>query len=137
MKNQSVHRIFVIGSVLMWIIFLTSCQPNNDSPSILSNLFSLPQEAKDAVIKKEQDACKKAGGECKDFKITWSYPLESTSADKANGVEEMWCVKVAYLSRSSGKWYDGSNNASTGGQIWLKAQGIWNISEMPFCERQK
>jgi hypothetical protein len=61
-----------------------------------------PQGAKDAIRQKVENIHDCGSRvECKDFNITCSHPLEITHADKANGVEEKWCIKIDFIGRTS------------------------------------
>ncbi len=76
--------------VLLLAMFIIACQ-------------GAPQAVLDAAISEAQTSCisftRDANG-CRDFKAARSAERGLTNADKANGMESAWCVRVTYLTKS-------------------------------------
>jgi hypothetical protein len=68
------------------------------------------------------------GVECKDFRASQAEKLELSPADKANDIQEKWCINLAFVWRAgSGDWEDHDWQylvVKLGGR-WEAERGCW------------
>lgn len=71
--------------------------------------------------------------EVANIQVTKSHPVELTATDRANGIEEIWCIAVTLLV-NRGIWeHDDRWKWEEQEQTWLakKQDGQWIVE---FCE---
>jgi hypothetical protein len=114
-----------------------ACFLMNGCNSSLFNIGSspLPQEANNAALNSVKDLspCKK-DGECKNFKVCRAliggeptYRESLSDADRENGVQERWVVRVGYIYRSkeSSEWTDKLSILTC-----ERKNGAWNVVDI-------
>lgn len=91
-----------------------------------------PQEAIDLAIQAATDKCALLpGDECKEFNLACSEQIELTEGQKANNVEDNWCLAISYQKRSptiSSDWKDGEINLSVENH-----GGSWEQGDFCIC----
>jgi len=61
---------------------------------------------------------------CKESKLLDSFKMTLSDADKANGIQEKWCIGTSYIGQNGGTWYDFKTDWP-----WVKIDGNWNIDQ--------
>lgn len=86
---------YVVLTIMSFIFLITSCQQT-------------PKEVTDFAIKALQERSCFDITSCRDFKINEVIiKKELTNADKANRIENKWCIGLSYLKRNSDDtWYE-------------------------------
>jgi hypothetical protein len=85
----------------------------------------VPKDLTLVAIAAAQNNCSRGRVECKDYKIQpdGSGARELTAADRANGIEDRWCVTVSSLRRYAGQpWADLEY-----GKRYTKHSGAWQL----------
>jgi formylglycine-generating enzyme required for sulfatase activity len=82
---------------------------------------------------------KLCGSGCDNLEITVFNSLDTTDADRANGIAAKWCAEVELIAKNDdGLWTDKRlyyEIAQTGGQITLLDDTFWNpaLGQTPTC----
>lgn len=105
--------------LIILAILLAGCggQEEGNEAEIAQDVeAATPQEAVDLAIEIAADECETLPGDsCQEFKLTCSEKLELAEADKANNVEEKWCLAIGYQKHSptlGPDWKDQEGNFS-------------------------
>ena len=94
---------------------------NGDSAS--SPAVTVPKDLVPVALASAQSWCGTKGFTCKDYKISTEGTSHSqlTSADRANGYEDKWCVSISFVLKvASQPWQD---HTYTG--IYTEHSGAW------------
>ena len=127
MYQEKLHQ--TVGLAL-FVLFLVGCGMFGAITS------GIPTEAKNLALNTAKDKCVLfKGDQCQDYSIGCSEEKEITNADKANNVEERWCVTVEYLRSSPalgpGDWKDRKDPylLVKRDSIWEATHGVCTCSE--------
>ena len=117
MYQKKLHQIVGVAFI---VLFLVGCGMFGAGIS-----SGVPAEAKEKALSIAKDSCVLfVGDRCQDYSIGCSEEKEITNADKANNIEERWCLTVEYLRSSpalgSGDWRDIKDP-----YLLVKRNGIW------------
>lgn len=88
-----------------------------------------PKEAIDAVLS-EIEECK-GKRECRDFKLICSSRIDLTTAEKANEMQDKWCIRYQLIYRSKEE-KDAAWSDSVKAYFISHQSGIWEVSREYF-----
>ncbi|MGH9844724.1 MAG: hypothetical protein ACREEM_38900 [Blastocatellia bacterium] len=117
-RNHFQKRNLMLLMLLALLIGCKSEEPNNSASG------NPPKAAVDVAI----ETAKVAWPESKNFRVSCSEHLELTPADKENGIQEKWCIKVSFVYKfnPSSDWEDMKHT-----RVIARQSGSWkDVSPM-------
>lgn len=135
----------VISLLTITLVLAISCNTPAPTESVPQGPLpgGLSPEAHTAVVNRLREPafagrpgglCQVGGAiECKDFTPICAQAMELSASDKANGVQEKWCVNESYASRldPNGEWANKSRPVEV-----FRRNGKWDLANLNFCECQ-
>lgn len=117
------HIYLIRLGLSLWFLLLIGCTAKEDQSSRNANSSteaSVPNKSIDQAAVKtaiqstlgyRERLTGSSEAECKDFSTKRSLEMPVSAADRANGVEEKWCLELAFACRTrpNSSWFDVPN----------------------------
>ena len=122
-----------IVTLILLALFVSSCQgaPKTVIDTAIASIINSGFCHQDNIS---------LGGECREFKVARAVRNPITDADKANGIDDSWCIQIDYIKKrvNSDKWEQVTEViyiTKSGDIVEIPPKFFW-LNDMDYCLEQ-